>query len=46
MDQDILRKTSYHDQKEERGFVNPAEHEGHEEESREEVFMRHEILIS
>lgn len=40
MDQDILRKTSYHDQKEERGFVRPAEHEGHEEESREEVFMR------
>lgn len=35
-----MRKTSYHDQKEERDFIRPAENEGNEEDSREEVFMR------
>lgn len=40
MDQDILRKTSYRDQKEERDFVPPRENEGNEDETRDEVFAR------
>ncbi|MCM1531753.1 MAG: hypothetical protein NC048_04345 [Bacteroides sp.] len=40
MDQDILRKTSYRDQSEERDFVRPETAGNPEEETREDVFMR------
>lgn len=40
MEQDILRKASYRDQKEERDFAAPMENESNEEEVQSEVFAR------
>lgn len=40
MDQDILRKTSYHDQKEARDFVPPVDNDNADEELHREVFTR------